>query len=193
MVTRRRSFSNQQPTPTQPKPFQPFFTQPSYADVLRKNPILATKPSSPRTQTKPAVFISPHGPSNLRFPPSPTYPEWKGRCFNCCRMGHNVVRCRNPKRYGKCWRVGHIGATCRQPAKPEARTTVPATTIVTKKRCEPLFADLLVEPAKPLPANRSLKMVCFVERDEEYFAGLGWRGQWLCIIRGWRWIWSWRR
>ncbi|XP_078158691.1 uncharacterized protein LOC144554246 isoform X2 [Carex rostrata] len=73
--------------------------------------VTRTTPSPPRSQSKAMFYVSPHSPF-LRFPPSPSYEEWRGRCFKCCRTGHNAASCQNPIKCGKCWLDGHVGTRC---------------------------------------------------------------------------------
>lgn len=58
-------------------------------------------PPSLNPQTK-NQYISHHTKPGLRFPPSPTYPEWRGKCFRCCKSGHTVANCRNLTKCGRC-------------------------------------------------------------------------------------------
>lgn len=102
-----------QPALPKAKPYLPY-PKPTYADVLLRAPKLQTmttreqisppltKPNSPSSNSSSVFYISPHSPSRLRFPPSHTFPEWRGRCFRCCRMGHSAAKYRNPKRCGRC-------------------------------------------------------------------------------------------
>lgn len=68
-------------------------------------------PSSPPSNQA-TYYFSPHSPTQLRFPPSSQFTEWRGRCFRCCRIGHNTATCHNPMRCGKCWGKGHVGNRC---------------------------------------------------------------------------------
>lgn len=124
-VRRRKPFPNNwrvsQQTQPPAAPYQPY-SKPSYAQVLRRTPsptnmtygrkisLASSQPTSPTSQASSVYYVSPHSPSRLRFPPSHTYPEWKGRCFRCCRTGHAAAKCRNPKRCGRCWSYGHAGS-----------------------------------------------------------------------------------
>lgn len=61
---------------------------------LKAKPSMAapSPPSSP-PPTQASYYFSPHSPTKLRFPPSSTFTEWRGRCFRCCRTGHNSAAC----------------------------------------------------------------------------------------------------
>ncbi|KAF3320615.1 hypothetical protein FCM35_KLT14749 [Carex littledalei] len=115
VVTRKKPYPTQwrisQQTETQSKPYLPY-TKPTYAQILRRSSPAPTmtshgrtspptsQPPSPTSQATTIYYVSPHSPSRLRFPPSHTFPEWRGRCFRCCRTGHSAAKCRNPKRCG---------------------------------------------------------------------------------------------
>lgn len=162
------------------KPYVPYFRRSTYAQMVvpasnptsprLTDPKPPTRPTTPTTPKETYYYISPHSPTNLRFPPSPQYPKWRGRCFKCCRMGHSVANCRNQRRCGKCWAYGHIGSNCSNPNQ----TT--ATKVPPKARREPGFDELLVDPRPyppPLmPEGRPQQVQCFIERDDEYFIEL---------------------
>lgn len=142
MVSRRRNYPDnwryskpQQPTVT------PYLPYTSYAEVVRRNcnPSSAmssdsspkttpptSRPATPTTPPATLYYVSPHSPSRLRFPPSSTFSEWKGRCFRCCRTGHTRAKCRNPRRCGRCWSYGHIGSQCKQPLVPPPQPALTA-------------------------------------------------------------------
>ncbi|KAF3330066.1 hypothetical protein FCM35_KLT05397 [Carex littledalei] len=129
VVRRRRSYPANwrysPPATPSARPYHPF-SRPTYAQVLLRPPSTATQPlasrpasiasppNSPISSASTPYYVSPHSPSRLRFPPSHTFPEWRGRCFRCCRTGHSAAKCRNPKRCGRCWAYGHIGSKCKQ-------------------------------------------------------------------------------
>lgn len=143
-----------------------------------KPPIATTNPqllpSAPRptsTLTK-NQYISNHTKPALRFPPSPTYPEWRGRCFRCCQPGHTVTSCRSVTKCGKCWGNGHIGARCKKALNPTANPyqPKPAQCLPPTYAFQPSFDELLegnlpIEP-RPLPRDRPTKTYCFITRDE---------------------------
>ncbi|KAF3321995.1 hypothetical protein FCM35_KLT14211 [Carex littledalei] len=112
-----------------------------------------SRPSSPISPTSPKFFYSPHSPTKLRFPPLPTYPEWWGRCFNCCRLGHTASKCRNPKVCGKCWTTGHTARHCvNTDLNPAAPPFHPNSHQPQPQHTEPLFDDLLVGAFPLTPA-----------------------------------------
>ena len=182
-VRRRRSFPNnwRHSQPTQPKanPYRPY-AKPTYAQVLIRSPMAhggqpsptSTQPNSPKAAT--VYYISPHSPSRLRFPPSHTFPEWKGRCFRCCRTGHSATKCRNPKRCGKCWSYGHVGSKCKQdivPPPPPVRTAPKPLPLL---QTEPSFDELLTGShpyrTQEMPKERPTRLHCIIPRDEDCFA-----------------------
>lgn len=186
-VSRRKQGTDDWSRPIQglPNTFTPFLTQPTYAEAVRRRvpspketktrkatPSPTRTPSPPFTPTSAAFYVSPHNPSNLRFPPSPHFPEWKGRCFQCCRTGHTTVTCKNPKRCGRCWGTGHTGSKCRlQPWPTVAHITVTTPPSSPKPpKGEPDFEELLREPLirKPMPKGRPLQVGCYMERDQLY-------------------------
>lgn len=134
-------------------------------------------PASPLTSPPPAnpiYYFSPHSPTQLRFPPSSHFTEWRGRCFRCCRTGHNSAACRNPMRCGKCWGEGHLGTRCKSKAlNPAAMPYWSKHPKPTAPKNPPpaLFDDLLLQPcpmaAKSLPSNRPKRLFAFVDRDAE--------------------------
>ncbi|KAF3327676.1 hypothetical protein FCM35_KLT07794 [Carex littledalei] len=162
-VKRRRRYPDNWRTPTDDRntkvrPYKPFQATRSYAQVVQSSPAssrgsassnsaasspINSRPVSPASSTSPRYFYSPHSPTKLCFPPLPTYPEWWGRCFNCCRLGHTSSNCRNPKCCGKCWAPGHTARHCpitdlnpAAPFFPKPHQTQPQHTV-------PLFDDLL--------------------------------------------------
>lgn len=190
-VRRRRPFpphwrptTSQEPQPPAAKPYIPY-ARPTYAQILLQPPRSTTtsaqpsppnsQPTSPTSTTSTVYYVSPHSPSKLRFPPSHTFAEWRGRCFRCCRTGHSAAKCRNPKRCGKCWSFGHIGSKCKTemvaPPPLPVRTAPPKT-----RTCEPHFEELIrgSYPYRPpeMPSDRPISLHCFLERDQEYFAEL---------------------
>ncbi|KAF3331481.1 Major cell-surface adhesin PAc [Carex littledalei] len=164
----RRPQPPRQPQPQPPRQPQP---QPTRQPQPPRQPAPSTRPRSP--PTKPHTFyVSPHSPTHLRFPPSPHFEEWFGRCFKCCKRGHAAAVCRNPRKCGKCWRDGHIGNTCNaqglNPAATPFKPTVP-------RQHEPQFDELLAgtfPTNATIPENRPNNMVVFVERDEQYYSEL---------------------
>lgn len=133
---------------------------------------LASKSHQPDA-TSPLInkhYTSHHTKPALRFPPSPTFPEWRGRCFRCCQRGHTVASCRNPTKCGRCWRDGHIGGRCKQPLNHTAQPFKPSPQPVTEQ--EPTFDELLegnlpYNP-RPLPHDRPAKTHCYINRDEDH-------------------------
>lgn len=122
---------------TRTKPYIPFQTQPTYAQVVASTKTTPTtspdtsptsSPTAPNPTTRqPTYYVSPHNPTSLRFPPSHRFTEWRGRCFKCCREGHNAARCHNPKKCGRCWQDGHTGNRCKSTAlNPAALLFQPA-------------------------------------------------------------------
>ncbi|KAF3327391.1 hypothetical protein FCM35_KLT07509 [Carex littledalei] len=167
-------------TTKNPKAYQSYFTKPSYADIVRTNPPKYAHPqpnliSQPTFHNKPPqrpkgdYYVSPHCVAQLRFPPSSRYVEWKGRCFRCCQMGHSASRCKNPKRCGRCWGQGHIGSFCKVADQIQLRVDTPT------RFKEPKFEELLQGNLPPidLPTDRPQKIICFIERDEQYYEELG--------------------
>lgn len=182
--------SNQTQQPPMVKAYNPYPTQGSFAQVLLSNPSMksssttnastrsttpqTTPPQSPTSQGQDAhTYISPYSPTGLRFPPSSKFTEWKGRCFKCCRTGHNKADCRNPLCCGKCWKSGHTGTRCSQPRlNPDAPAYIPAHKHSKSPRGEPGFADLLSEPfprAKAMPEGRPDHTTYYVTREEPHF------------------------
>lgn len=167
--------TNQTQQPTMVKAYTPYPQQGSYSQVLLSNLAMkttsstkastrsttphTTPPQSPTNHGKETpTYISPYSPTGLRFPPSPKFTEWKGRCFKCCRTGHAKADCRNPLRCGKCWKTGHTGSRCSLPGlNPNAPAYNPARKPTKTPRGEPGFSDLLSEPfprAKAMPEGR---------------------------------------
>ncbi|KAF3336406.1 Casein kinase I [Carex littledalei] len=129
VINRRRRFPENWKTQpnspsTQTQPYQPYSHSPNsmtYAQALlqRKTPSptpslsprynsstsSGSRPNSSNSRQTTTFYISPHSPTHPRFPPSPTFLEWKGRCFRCCRRGHTKDLCRNRSRCGKCWKT----------------------------------------------------------------------------------------
>lgn len=125
LVQRRRRFpdswnNNHPPSPAKAKPYKPYSSYLTYAKAVATLPT-PTKPPQPLNLPPPAnltgtnnhptktplhipqaIYTCPHSPTTLRFPPSPAFPEWKGRCFRCCRTGHTASVCRNPLKCGRC-------------------------------------------------------------------------------------------
>lgn len=190
-VRRRRPYpahwrptTQQPPSPPAANPYIPY-SKPTYAQILLQPARSTTPPSqlsppisqpaSPTSNSSTVYYVSPHSPSRLRFPPSHTFAEWRGRCFRCCRTGHSAAKCRNPKRCGKCWSFGHIGSRCKvemvAPPPPPILKTTPKS-----RTCEPHFEELLTGsyPYRPpeMPSERPLSLHCFLERDQEYFSEL---------------------
>lgn len=167
------------------KPYIPY-SKPTYAQVLCNSPrtalltqptpttaALTAQPTSPASPF--AYYVSPHSPSRLRFPPSHTFPEWKGRCFRCCRTGHSAAKCRNPKRCGRCWSYGHIGSACKQDIvapPPPIKTSPQPAPRASEPGFEELFSGSYPYRAPEMPSERPQSLHCFLERDSEYFAEL---------------------
>lgn len=139
---------------------------------------MSTTPSPPSSPTsgQATYYISPHSPTQLRFPPSSQYAEWRGRCFRCCRTGHNTATCRNPLRCGKCWGEGHGGSRCT--AKHLNPAALPFWSNKRKQQEIQLSQQsgldeslqLLLKPcpmaAPSLPSNRPKSVTSFGVRDQ---------------------------
>lgn len=168
--------------------YQPY--QPSYAQMAalppkgpaKTSPAVtptssppSSRPSTPPTPPGTKYYTSPYSPTKLRFPPLSTYPEWRGRCFKCCRLGHNSARCRNARKCGKCWGDGHTAKDCKggQPLNPSAKPFAPGRE---QPQGEVLFPELSLGPKplvrKQIPGERPQKVYSFIDRDEEYFKEL---------------------
>ncbi|KAF3341997.1 hypothetical protein FCM35_KLT00635 [Carex littledalei] len=104
--------------------------------------------------------------------------EWKGRCFKCCREGHNAEKCRNPKKCGRCWRNSHTGSRCTNTLDPDAVPFLPEVEENSEKANpkEPGFEELLrgLKPLNPkeMPANRPKMVLSYLDRDEHHFEEL---------------------
>lgn len=203
VVSRRKRFPDSWKEPTdvrqdKVRAYSPYQITSSYAQVVgagtgprsggsvsshaspRSSPS-NSRPPNPTTPPSAQFFTSPHSPTTLRFPPLPAYPEWRGRCFRCCKVGHSVAQCSNPTRCGQCWKGGHIASKCKEkkPLNPGAKpfkplgTSQSPTMTDTQSRGEPDFAELLKGPAPTqppeLPDDRPEKVICFVGRDEAFF------------------------
>lgn len=201
-VRRRRRFPDHGRTPVDDRlnlvrHYVPYYKKRSYAQIVAEGSVAsleltgsdssslsgnspktvsppATRPPTPPTPPGTQFFFSPHSPTKLRFPPLSSYPEWKGRCFNCCRYGHSAVKCRNPKKCGKCWTDGHIARQCKNPPiNPAVRPTKGTVGVPRRPRTEPAFEELLRDSPLPqsqeFPEGRPKKVMCFMDRDESYF------------------------
>ncbi|KAF3337441.1 Gag polyprotein [Carex littledalei] len=193
-VKRRRRYPDHWRTPTDDRnskvrPYKPFQGTRSYAQVVQNSPAssrgsassnsaasspINSRPVSPASSTSPRYYYSPHSPTKLRFPPLPSYPEWWGRCFNCCQLGHTSSKCRNPKCCGKCWTPGHTARHCPiTDLNPAAPPYYPKPHQTQPQHTEPLFDELLVGDIPPppvMPEGRPAKTICFIERDNDYYA-----------------------
>lgn len=133
------------------------------APLLPLSNTTSTNPSLARNQ-----YTTTHTSPGLRFPPSPTFPEWRGRCFRCCQKGHTVASCKNLTKCGRCWGDGHIGLRCTRSSKPQPKPRSPAPQLNTLQ--EPSFDELLQGsyPYTPrlLPQGRVAKTYCYIARDE---------------------------
>lgn len=138
-------------------------------------PMTTSPPPSP--PPSPTYYFSPHSPTQLRFPPSPNFTEWRGRCFRCCRTGHSASLCRNPKRCGKCWGEGHVGAHCKgstlnPAAMPywSSNSSQPQSQGKIASGESKLFLDLLRCPTPAaeltMPTERPKRISYFAETDE---------------------------
>ncbi|KAF3340482.1 hypothetical protein FCM35_KLT16253 [Carex littledalei] len=175
--------------PTRTSTYTPYALKPTYAQVLVSPPPALTNPTSPKTSTisptstRPSspttpktgtLYVSPYNPTYLRFPPSPSFSEWRGRCIKCCKKGHTKAMCRNPMKCGRCWSVGHMGSQCKAEVVPPT-TTGPhkATPVSELSKGEPPFDDMLTGPLpveEPLmPEGRPFKLTCYMARDERHF------------------------
>lgn len=165
--------------------YTPFNNKPLFSHIVKtpKQPHLPKpKPSPPSTAmafpspphspqpAKAVYYFSPHSPTRLRFPPSSTFSEWRGRCFRCCRTGHNAAECRNPMRCGKCWGEGHMGSRC------SAQTLNPAAMPYWSKNKCPASPPKQVSPFEELlkpcpqavqafPNNRPKRLSYHIARD----------------------------
>lgn len=194
LVSRRKP----NPTTALPKPhinlYTPFNNKPLYSQITKslippiqnttRAPIpppanritMASPPSPPSHPSSPpptqaTYYFSPHSPTQLRFPPSSHFTEWRGRCFRCCRTGHTSAACRNPMRCGKCWGEGHMGTRC------TANTLNPAAMPYWANRAKPQPApapkptplDELLKPcpraAQAMPSNRPKRLEYHCRRD----------------------------
>lgn len=195
LVTRRKRFPDNWRTPAdveidKVQAYRPYKARRSYAQVVRSSSSSSSRgsvgsansqrttpatsrPASPVTPTSPRYYYSPHSPTRLRFPQLPVYPEWWGRCFNCCRLGHTSSQCRNPKVCGKCWSSGHIASRCNSvPLNPQAPPFAPTFQQPKPRRSEPSFDDLLqgdIPLAPEMPEGRPEKIMCFLERNADFF------------------------
>lgn len=172
-------------TSLHPNPYTPYFNKPLYSQIVQTT---TQAPFIPKTQpcqtamspptppdspppTKATYYFSPHSPTKLRFPPSSHFPEWRGRCFRCCRQGHNAAACRNPLRCGKCWGEGHMGTKC------TAKTLNPAAMPYwSNKQTKPATAPNQGSPFEELlrpspqavhafPVSRPKRLEYYVSRD----------------------------
>lgn len=213
LVSRRKRFPGNWRTPSnieleKVRAYTPYPSIRSYAQVVRSStgmisssPLSSntsarsspptSRPTTPNSPPGTRFFTSPHSLTTLRFSPLPSYPEWRGRCFRCCKVGHSIAQCNNPKRCGQCWQEGHIVSKCKAkaPLNPTAKPFQPVTnqhipipsqpvstqqeTGSVKLRGEPDFGELLMgpPPTEPpvLPDDRQEKSYCFVERDEAFY------------------------
>lgn len=135
-------------------------------------PPLVITPPDRRDSKKVETYTSPHSPTKLRFPPSPAFPEWKGRCFRCCKTGHNAALCRNPMKCGRCWKEGHPGNRCLKKGSVPGESHPPPPKVSEKTGYEPLFDELLTghlpHVCPEMPINRLELSTCFISRDEAY-------------------------
>jgi Domain of unknown function (DUF4283) len=182
--------SETRPEPITTTPYLPYGNLRTYAQVAAHMPLnnpanpniltsaTPTNPSPPSTppDTPPGTkyYFSPHSPTNLRFPPSPRFPEWHGRCFRCCRQGHLMAVCRNPAKCGKCWKEGHTGNHCQsRKLNPMAPAFVPNPRPTSPQTSEPNFDELFHGtyhyPQPQMPENRRKSITCFIDRTDEYF------------------------
>lgn len=125
------------------KLYIPYFTNKTYAQAVGEQPASAeTGPASPKNSQPPpprppsrpttppsppvtCYYTSPHSPTSLRFPPAPSFPEWRGRCFRCLRVGHPASKCCNQLKCGRCWMDGHNLSKCKTPLNPAAKPFSP--------------------------------------------------------------------
>lgn len=87
-----------------PSPSTSAQTLAPHKSTLSKPKLMNSTPSPPASPRagQATYYISPHSPTQLRFPLSAQFTEWRGRCFRCCRSGYNTATCRNPMCCGKC-------------------------------------------------------------------------------------------
>lgn len=193
-VRRRRRYPDNWRASSPAKTITPVYTpfQPTYAQVLCRNsrpssPAMtsqtsdktsnhSSRPNSPTNSTKTTYYVSPHSPSRLRFPPSPSFAEWKGRCFKCTRTGHKAANCRNPKKCGRCWSNGHIGSHCTQNIVPPPIPTQNRPQPTPRSTGEPGFDELLTGSypyrSPEMPSDRPICLHTFFERDDKHYAEL---------------------
>ncbi|KAF3338732.1 hypothetical protein FCM35_KLT17569 [Carex littledalei] len=198
VVRRRRRYPDNWRTPSdveldKVRPYVPYSTKPTFAEVVArsnsttigsgnssytsssaKTSPASSQPSSPKTPPGAQFYYSPHSPTLLRFPPHSSFPEWRGRCYRCCRTGHTQAKCRNPYKCGKCWKNGHVASRCRVPMlNPAARPFHPNVHAYKPAKAEPPFDELLkgeAQPPKPhMPDGRPKEITVFVERDDAFF------------------------
>lgn len=164
------SFTSKPPAPT-------LNLQPSIAATNPTNHNTTTMSASPphSPPSSPKYNFSPHSPTKLRFPPSPVFSEWRGRCFRCCRTGHSTSLCRNPKHCGKCWGEGHVGAHCKGSSlNPAAMPYWSSTSNLSQSSRAPSdtnkFQDLLRNTTHAsgltMPENRPKRLTYFAECDQ---------------------------
>ncbi|KAF3331555.1 hypothetical protein FCM35_KLT02961 [Carex littledalei] len=193
MVARRKKYPPHwrhapHPVPTA-QPYQPYKL--TYAQTLRNPPPLlptnttlppkapanppATSPTSSAShKTATTNYISPH--SQLRFPPSPQFKEWRGLCFRCCKWGHAASHCKNLTRCGRCWGEGHTGSHCSKKTSGQTTARLPPPVTGTKPitKLEPSFDELLSGPypypPKSVPEGRPARTYCYAGRDAQYYA-----------------------
>ncbi|KAF3332882.1 hypothetical protein FCM35_KLT02459 [Carex littledalei] len=165
-LTYAQSLRNPPPTP------QPASTKTNTPPQPPANP--PTKPSTTTTGTAPhqtasSHYLSPH--AQLRFPPSPTFKEWRGLCFRCCKRGHTARQCKNLRRCGRCWGEGHTGSHCNKHSSghPYASPTNPAITAQPAAKPAHSFDELLTGPypypPKQMPEGRTPRTFCYADRD----------------------------
>lgn len=180
------------PTVQPYKPFDPNFSfasavrTPSPQHIHCPNPKHPEPPMNQTTNTttsppaspppsQATFYLSPHSPTQLRFPPSSHFNEWRGRCFRCCRTGHSIATCRNPLKCGKCWGEGHTSFRCKgkslnPAAMPYWANKAKFAPVTTTK----LIDDRLLKPnplaASTLPAARPKRLEAFSPQDQATMA-----------------------
>ncbi|KAF3322526.1 twinkle protein [Carex littledalei] len=154
IVTRRKNNPTPTPSPpatttttTRPTAYKPYYSPPSYADMVRTKP-----PPSPRSITNTKQSIT-----NSKQPI--TNPTQRA-------MGGYYI---SPHSAAQCWGQGHTGNLCKNGDLNQANSVSP--TKFSNIRREPTFEEILQGQLAPieLPDDRPKKIVYFVERDDKYY------------------------
>ncbi|KAF3342094.1 hypothetical protein FCM35_KLT00732 [Carex littledalei] len=122
----------------------------------------ASRSPSPPTPPGTRYYTSPHSPTSLRFPPMASFPEWRGRCFRCLRLGHTAAQCCNLFKCARCWMDGHIASHCTT-SRSTNTTQPPQPAAQPPSQFEPSFDELLQEAHEVVKMAMETKLV----REEE--------------------------